>query len=62
MPIPDGTADCVNGDPKCFVGSLSGSDWGSLAGVDETVLPQGCGDAQYLTALSALLARLPGPS
>lgn len=58
---PDGTADCVNGDPKCFVGSLSGSDWGSLAGVDETVLPQGCGDAQYLTALSALLARLPRP-
>lgn len=58
---PDGTADCLRDDPKCFIGSLSGSDWGPLPGVDETVLPEGCGDQQYLTALSALLARMPVP-
>lgn len=58
---PDGTADCLSSDPKCFVGSLSGSDFGPLPRVDETLLPAGCGDEQYLAALSALLRRMPVP-
>ncbi len=36
---PDGTAECFVGDPGVWIGSLSGSDWGPLPGVDETVLP-----------------------
>jgi hypothetical protein len=42
-------------------GSLSGSDWGPLPGVDETVLPEGSGDEAYLGALGALLRRTPYP-
>ncbi len=56
---PDGTADCLAGDPAHFIGSLSGSDWGELKGVDETVLPEGTGDEGYLRALRALLERMP---
>jgi acetoin utilization deacetylase AcuC-like enzyme len=56
---PDGTAACFAGDPKVWVGSLSGSDWGRVPGVDETLLPDGCGDAEYLAALGALLGRMP---
>ncbi|MFL5308910.1 MAG: histone deacetylase [Myxococcales bacterium] len=56
---PDGTADCVAGDGGVWIGSISGSDWGSLAGVDETVLPERAGDAEYLAALDALLSRMP---
>lgn len=59
---PDGLAACLRGDPRAFVGSLSGSDWGPLEGVDETVLPEGCGDDQYLGALEALLRRAPYPA
>lgn len=58
---PDGSADCLSDDPLCFIGSLSGSDFGPLGRVDETLLPSGCGDAQYLDALSALLVRMPVP-
>ncbi len=58
---PDGTAACLEGDPAAWVGSLSGSDWGPLARVDETVLPEGTGDAAYAAALAALLARMPRP-
>jgi acetoin utilization deacetylase AcuC-like enzyme len=58
---PDGIAACLAGDAKTWVGSLSGSDWGPLAGVDETVLPEGTGDAEYLDALAALLGRMPRP-
>jgi hypothetical protein len=43
------------------IGSLSGSDWGPLPGVDETVLPGGCEDAEYLEALRALLGRMGEP-
>jgi acetoin utilization deacetylase AcuC-like enzyme len=58
---PDGLAACLKDDPRAFIGSLSGSDWGPLAGVDETVLPEGCGDDAYLGALEALLGRAPAP-
>ena len=59
---PDGTAECLANDPACWIGSLSGSDFGPLpAGVDETLLPPGTGDGAYLEALAALLARMPEP-
>lgn len=54
---PDGTAACLAG--RAWIGSISGSDWGSLDGVDETLLPPGSGDEPYLAALDALLDRLP---
>jgi hypothetical protein len=56
---PDGLAACLASDPSCWIGSLSGSDWGPIAGVDETVLPERAGDAAYLAALAALLQRMP---
>ena len=56
---PDGLAACLAKDPSCWIGSLSGSDWGPLAGVDETVLPERTGDGAYLVALDALLERMP---
>ncbi len=58
---PDGTAECLRDDPKCWIGSLSGSRWDGLDGVDETVLPENADDAAYLAALEALLARMPRP-
>ena len=54
---PDGTAACL-GD-TIWHGSLSGSDWGTLPHVDETVLPERADDALYLAALGALLGRMP---
>lgn len=56
---PDGTAECFVGDPSVWIGSLSGADWGKLDGVDETVLPRDCDDGSYLSALHALLSRMP---
>jgi len=56
---PDGTAECLAGDGEVWIGSISGSDWGPLPGVDETVLPERAGDAEYLAALDALLLRMP---
>ncbi|HSN13517.1 MAG TPA: histone deacetylase, partial [Anaeromyxobacteraceae bacterium] len=58
---PDGTAACLARDRNSWIGSLSGSDWGRLERADETVLPEGTGDAEYLKALSALLGRMPRP-
>ncbi len=58
---PDGVAACLASDPAVWIGSLSGSSWGPLPGVDETVLADGSGDATYLEALGALLARMPRP-
>lgn len=56
---PDGTAACLARDEKAWLGSLSGSDWGELPGVDEVrVAPDG-GDAAYLRQLEALLERMP---
>ncbi|MBX7100820.1 MAG: histone deacetylase [Myxococcaceae bacterium] len=54
---PDGTADCLAG--QAWLGSISGSDFGPLPGVDELRLPPGTGDAPYLEALDELLSRLP---
>jgi hypothetical protein len=59
---PDGTAACLQGDPSAWIGSLSGSDWGPLPTVDETVLQEGAGDEIYLEVLSSLLARMPRPA
>jgi acetoin utilization deacetylase AcuC-like enzyme len=56
---PDGTADCLRDDPDAWIGSISGADWGPIAGVDETVLPERAPDAEYLAALDALLRRMP---
>jgi acetoin utilization deacetylase AcuC-like enzyme len=58
---PDGTALCLRDDPRCWIGSLSGVDWGPMPGVDETVLPPDSGDRSYLEALEALLRRAPEP-
>ncbi|MGC3996664.1 MAG: histone deacetylase [Anaeromyxobacter sp.] len=58
---PDGIASCLEQDPRRWIGSLSGSDWGALSGVDETVLPEGAPDDVYLDALAALLSRMPRP-
>ena len=58
---PDGLAASLARDPRKWIGSLSGSDWGLLEDVDETVLPEGTGDAAYLEALGALLSRMPRP-
>jgi acetoin utilization deacetylase AcuC-like enzyme len=59
---PDGIAACLGRDPRVWIGSLSGSDWGRLEGVDETVLPAGTGDEEYLVALHGLLRRMPRAS
>ena len=56
---PDGTAECLRGDGDVWIGSISGSRWGPLPGVDETVLPEGTSDREYLDALERLLARVP---
>lgn len=56
---PDGVAACLESDPSHWIGSLSGSDWGPLPGVDEILLPEGTGNARYLDALKALLGRMP---
>lgn len=57
---PDGIAECLREDPKVWIGSLSGSDWGPLAGVDETLVA-GKNDDGYLETLKKLLARSPAP-
>jgi acetoin utilization deacetylase AcuC-like enzyme len=56
---PDGLAACFEQDAAAWIGSISGSDWGRLSGVDETVLPEGAGDDPYLATLRALLGRMP---
>jgi len=59
---PDGIAACLAGDGAAWIGSISGSDWGPLPRVDETVLREGSGDGAYLGALAALLGRMPRAS
>jgi len=56
---PDGTADCLRADGEVWIGSISGVDWGPLPGVDETVLAERAGEAEYLRALDGLLERMP---
>lgn len=58
---PDGTAACLASDRAAWLGSISGSSWGSLPGVDETLLSPGAGPEPYLEALRALLGRMPRP-
>jgi len=58
---PDGIALCLVDDPSCWIGSLSGADWGPLGDVDEVLLPENTGDDSYLAALDALLDRMPRP-
>ncbi len=58
---PDGVAAALAADPDHWIGSLSGSDWGRIEGVDEVVLPEGTRDGEYLDALGALLERMPRP-
>lgn len=58
---PDGTAACMARDPAAWIGSISGSDWGDLPGVDEVLLEPGSGGAAYLEALDGLLGRMPPP-
>ena len=61
---PDGTADCVNADREgmgeVWIGSISGSDWGVVEHVDETVII-GADDELYLETLDGLLRRMPAP-
>jgi acetoin utilization deacetylase AcuC-like enzyme len=56
---PDGIAACLASDRNHWIGSISGSDWGPLPGVDEVLLPEGTGNARYLDELGALLRRMP---
>jgi acetoin utilization deacetylase AcuC-like enzyme len=56
---PDGTAACLVDDERAWIGSISGSDWGPLPRVDETVLQVGSADQVYLAALHDLLLRMP---
>ncbi len=59
---PDGTAAALRGDDDVHIGSISGSHWEAMDGVDETLLPPGADDATYLSALDALLTRMPAPA
>lgn len=56
---PDGIAECLSDFSDVWIGSISGTDWGVLPGVDETRLPTGADDALYLSTLDALLGRAP---
>lgn len=56
---PDGTAACLGRDASVWLGSISGTSWGPLEGVDEVQLPEGSGDDVYLDALEKLLSRAP---
>jgi acetoin utilization deacetylase AcuC-like enzyme len=60
---PDGLAACFEQDASAWIGSISGPDpcrpSRPLPRVDETVLPEGTGDAPYLGTLTALLGRMP---
>lgn len=56
---PDGTAACLGRDPSVWIGSISGTRWDGLEGVDEVSLPAGSDDGAYLAALDTLLSRMP---
>jgi acetoin utilization deacetylase AcuC-like enzyme len=56
---PDGTAACLGRDASVWLGSISGTSWGSLEGVDEVHLPDRTGDDEYLAGLERLLSRMP---
>lgn len=46
-------------DDTAWIGSISGSNWGLLPQVDESVLPPATGDDAYLRCLDGLLGRMP---
>ncbi|MBL8920624.1 MAG: histone deacetylase [Myxococcaceae bacterium] len=56
---PDGTSACLGRDPTVWLGSISGTAWGALEGVDEVHLPERTGDDEYLAGLERLLSRMP---
>jgi acetoin utilization deacetylase AcuC-like enzyme len=56
---PDGTDACLTALQNVWMGSLSGEHWGPLPHTDETQLPLGTPDEDYLAALDALLQRVP---
>ncbi|MBL9039850.1 MAG: histone deacetylase [Archangium sp.] len=56
---PDGTAACLGHDPSVWLGSVSGTSWSELDGVDDVVLPEGSTDEPYLEAVQTLLTRMP---
>lgn len=56
---PDGTAECLGTDSSVWLGSISGTTWGPLEGVDEVRLPDGADDEAYLAGLETLLGRMP---
>lgn len=56
---PDGTADCLPLLGAVWLGSLSGSTWGSIPGAHEVLLAEGAADEVYLEALRALLEGMP---
>jgi acetoin utilization deacetylase AcuC-like enzyme len=56
---PDGTSACLGRDASVWLGSISGTAFGALEGVDEVQLPPGSGDESYLEALNLLLSRMP---
>jgi acetoin utilization deacetylase AcuC-like enzyme len=58
----DGTAECLGTKAKVWLGSIAGTSWGHLEGVDEVTLPQGTPDGPYLEALDKLLERMPRPA
>lgn len=58
---PDGTDACLVGDAACHIASISCVHWAPLQRVDETVLGARTRDADYLRALTTLLARTPSP-
>jgi acetoin utilization deacetylase AcuC-like enzyme len=61
---PDGTAECLRGDDKAWIGSLSGVSWAPLPSVPSTVVERAlpdAGDAEYLRALDELLSAMPRP-
>jgi acetoin utilization deacetylase AcuC-like enzyme len=56
---PDGTSECLKGDAHVWIGSLSGKGWDGLAIAYERVLPEQCGDAEYMHHLEQLLVAMP---
>lgn len=56
---PDGTSACLGRDASVWLGSISGTAWGALEGVDEVTLPPGSGDEAYFEAVELLLSRMP---
>lgn len=58
---PDGTAACLAADPRAWIGSISGVDWGVRGErLVERILPGGK-DEEVLAALDELVEQMPRP-